>query len=69
MSFVKQCGIFLTFIFFSFGNLMKQSNNNELKVNIFGGHGLQTCDPIIKRWGKAHEKYHVHLCVDHEDKI
>jgi hypothetical protein len=48
---------------------MKQSNNNELKVNIFGGHGLQTCDPIIKRWGKAHEKYHVHLCVDHEDKI
>jgi hypothetical protein len=40
---------------------MKQSNNNELKVNIFSGHGFQTCDQIIKRWGKAHEKYHVHV--------
>ncbi len=61
MSFVKQCDIFHTFTFFSFGNLMKQSNNNELKVNIFSGHGFQTCDQIIKRWGKAHEKYHVHV--------
>jgi hypothetical protein len=33
---------------------MKQSNNNELKVNILGGHGLQTRDQIIKKWGKVH---------------
>jgi hypothetical protein len=34
---------------------MKQSNNDEFKVNILGGHGLQTHDQVIKRWGKAHE--------------
>ncbi len=43
---------FCTFIFFSFGNLMKQSSDDELKVNILGGHGLQTCDQVIKRWGR-----------------
>ncbi len=30
---------------------MKQSSDDELKVNIFNGHGLQTCDQVIKRWG------------------
>jgi hypothetical protein len=35
-------------------------SNDELKVNIIGGHGFQTHDQVIKRWGKAHEKYHVH---------
>ncbi len=63
MSFVKQNGIFHTFTFFSFAKLMKQSNNDELKVNIPGGHGLQTRDQVIKRWGKAHEKYHVHVFI------
>jgi hypothetical protein len=61
MSFVKQCNIFRIFTFFSFGNLMKQSSDDELKVNILGGHGLQTRDQVIKRWGKAREKYHVQL--------
>jgi len=54
MSFVKQCDIFRTFTLFSFGNLMKQLNNDELKVNIHSGHGLQIHDQVIKRWGKAH---------------
>jgi hypothetical protein len=44
-----QCGIFYTFIFFFLGKLMKQSNDNELKVNVLGGHGLQTHDQVIKR--------------------
>jgi hypothetical protein len=63
MSFVKQCSIFRTFTFFSFRNLMKQSSDDELKVNILGGHGFQTCDQVIKRWGKAHEKYHLHVFI------
>ncbi len=63
MNFVKQCNIFGIFIFFSFGNLMKQSIDDESKVNIFRGHELQTCDQVIKRWGKAHKKYHVHVFI------
>jgi hypothetical protein len=42
---------------------MKKLNDDELKVNILSGHGLQTCDQIIKRWGKVHEKYHVHVFI------
>ncbi len=34
MSFVKQCNIFRIFTYFSFGNLMKESSNDKLKVNI-----------------------------------
>ncbi len=63
MSFFKQWNIFHTFTFFSFGNFMKQSSNDELKINILGGHGFQTCGQIIKRWGRAHEKYHVHVFI------
>jgi hypothetical protein len=29
---------------------MKQSNDNELEVNILGAHEFQTCDQIIQRW-------------------
>jgi hypothetical protein len=31
MSFVKQCNIFRMFTFFSFGNLMKQSSDDEFR--------------------------------------
>ncbi len=51
MSFVKQCGIFCTFIFFSFVNLMKQWNNNELKV-ILGGHGPKLMAELSKDGGR-----------------
>jgi hypothetical protein len=27
---------------------MKQSSDDDLKVNIFGWHGFQTCDQVIK---------------------
>jgi hypothetical protein len=60
MSFVEQCNIFRTFTFFFFGNLMKQSSDDELKVNILGRHGLQTLNQIIKKWGKV---YHVHVFI------
>ncbi len=55
MSFVKQCNIFCNFTFFFVGNLMKQLNNDESKVNILGGHRLQIRDQVIKRWEKVHE--------------
>jgi hypothetical protein len=32
---------------------MKQSSDDELKVNILGGHGLQTCDQVIKKMGEG----------------
>jgi hypothetical protein len=52
MSFVKQCGIFCIFTFFSFGNLMKQLSDNELKVKSFVNMDSKLVTKLSKDGGR-----------------
>jgi len=52
LGFVNQCGILFTFTFFSFGDLMKQSSDDELKVNILGYMDSKLVTKLSKDGGR-----------------